>query len=212
MVRTGEAASAEATGGKAEIPAILLDHHIGSNLGRAKQGVLGLVDGKILGDAIGVGRIGIVPSGFQFSQGDGIGPVAIDFIGGHVDKGSFRTGLAGRFEKIQGPDGVGIKIVEGDGRGAVVGRLGGGVDDGVRFERLEELKDAGPVPDVEFVVLECSAQGPGQSPLIPAGVPLGPEKYGTLVVIHTMDVPAQLGKMDANFRTDQAGGTGDEEG
>ena len=96
--------------------------------------MLGLVDGEVFGDAIGVGGIGVVPAGFEFGEGDGVGPVAIDLVGGHVDEGRLRAGLAGGFEQVEGADGVGVEVVEGDGGGAVVGGLGGGVDDGVGLE------------------------------------------------------------------------------
>ena len=87
VVGPGETAAAQTAGGQSEIAAVFLDHDIGCYLGRAKERVLGLVDGKVLGDAIGVGRVVVIPAGFQFLEGDGVGPVAIDLVGGHVNEG-----------------------------------------------------------------------------------------------------------------------------
>ena len=97
MVGTGETATAEAASWQAEITTVFLDHDIGRDLGCAEQRVLGLVDGEVLGDAVDVDRIGVVPASFEFGQGDGVGSVAIDLVGGHVDEGRLRAGLAGGF-------------------------------------------------------------------------------------------------------------------
>ncbi len=154
VVGTGEAAAAQAAGGHSEIPAVFLDHDICRHLGRAEERVLGLVDGKIFGDALSVGVIGVVPAGFQLSQSNGVGPVAIDLVRGHVDEGGFRAGLAGGFQQVQGSNGIGVEVIEGDGGGAVVGRLGGGVDDGIGPQGFQQGEHAGTVADVELVVGE----------------------------------------------------------
>ncbi len=48
--------------------------------------------------------------------------------------------------------------------------------------------------------------------MVPSGIALRAEKDGTLVVVDPVDGPAELGKVNANFGADQAGGAGDEEG
>jgi hypothetical protein len=68
MVRTREAAAAQAAGGHVEIAAVFLHHHVAGDLGSAKQGVLALVDGKSSGMPCANCRIGVVPAGLEFLQ------------------------------------------------------------------------------------------------------------------------------------------------
>src|ERR1035441_10461811 len=78
MVRAGQTTAAQTTGRQAEIPAILLHHDVAGDFGSAEKGVLGLVDGKALGNAMLELRVGVVPALVQFLQGDGIRPIPID--------------------------------------------------------------------------------------------------------------------------------------
>ena len=122
-----------------------------------------------------------------------------------MDKGGLWAGLVGGFEEIQSPDRVGIKIIERDGGGAIVGRLGGGVDDGIGLQCLQQGEYAGTVADVEFVVSEGFPKRFGEPALVPSGIALRAEKDGALVVVDPVDGPAQLGKVDTNFGADEAG-------
>ena len=131
MVRAGQAAAAQAAGRHAEVAAVFLHHDVGRHLGGAEQGVLGLVDGERFRDAVGVGRVGVIPAGLQLLQRDGVGQVAIDLVGGHVNEGRLGAELPRSLQQVQRADGVGVEIVEGDRRRPVVGGLGGGVDDAV---------------------------------------------------------------------------------
>ena len=47
--------------------------------------------------------------------------------------------------------------------------------------------------------------------LVPSRVPFRPKKCSALVVVHTVDFPAELRKVDADFGTDEPGRAGDEE-
>ena len=211
VVWPGEAASAQAAGRQAEVATVLLHHDIGGDFGRSEEGVLGLVDGEVLGDSVDVGGIVIVPAGLELFQPDAVGSVAVDLVRRQVDEGRLGTGLAGRFEQVQGADGVGIKVVERDRGGAVMRGLRGGVNDGIGLEFLEEGKDSLAVPDIEFVMVKGGPERFGKPSLIPPGVSLWSKENGPLVVVETMDFPPESGEMDANFRADQAGGSGDEE-
>ena len=62
VVGTSEAAAAKAAGGHAEVAAVFLDDDVGGDLGGSEEGVLALVDGEVLGDAVSVGGIGVVPA------------------------------------------------------------------------------------------------------------------------------------------------------
>ena len=58
-----------------------------------------------------------------------VGPVAIDFVGGHVNERRFRAVLPRRFEQMQRAQRVHFEIEEGNSGGAIMRRLRGGVDD-----------------------------------------------------------------------------------
>ena len=52
---------------------------------------------------------------------------------------------------------------------------------------------------------------PGQTLLIPAGITLRTEEDGTLVVVNTVNCAALPCKKKSDFRTDETGGTCDED-
>ena len=212
VIGAGEAAAAEGAGGQIKVAAVFLDHHVGGDFAGAEEGVFGLVDRERFRNAVGVGGVGVVPACGEFGECDAVGGVAVDFVRRHVDERGFRGGLAGGFEEVEGADGVGVEVVEGDGGGAVVGRLRGGVDDDRGANGFDEGEDAGAVADVEFVVDEAGELG-GEARLVPAGVTGGAEEDGALVVVDAVNGVAEFArKVDADFGADEAGGTGDEEG
>jgi len=210
VVGSGEAAAAQAAGGHVEVASVFLHHDVGGDFGCAEEGVFALVNGKVLRDAFGESRIGVVPAGFALHQRQGVGTVPIDLVGGYVDEGGFRAVPAGGFEQVEGAGGIGVEVVEGNGGGAVVRGLGGGVDDGVRPHGGDEVQHARAVADVEFVV-GVAGDGLGEAILIPAGVALRPKKHGALVVVQAVDAAALPGEEKADLRSDEAGGTGDED-
>ena len=155
MIRPGQAAAPQAAGRLAEVAAVFLYHDVGGDLGGAEEGMLGLVDREGFRNALGIGRVGVVPAGGQFAQGDAVGDIAVDLVRAHVHEGRFRAGLASRLEEIEGSHRVGVEIVERNGGGPVMARLGGGVDDGRGLDLLNEGKDPGAIANIEFVVLEA---------------------------------------------------------
>lgn len=209
VIGAGEAAAAQGTGGEVKIASVFLHHDIGGDFGSPEQRMFGLVDGKGLGDAMLVGGIGIIPACFELGERDVIGGVTIDLVGAHVDEGRFGAGLAGGFEQIERADGVGVEIVEGNGRSTVMGRLGCSVDDDGWLDLLDQGQHALPVANIDFMVHKAG-QVTLEALLVPAGISLGAEKDGTLIVIHTMDGVAQLREMTANFGADKTRRTGDE--
>ncbi len=208
VVGAGEAAAAQCAGGQPEISAVFLHHDVGGDLRRAKERMLGLIDGESLRNALGVGRVGVVPAGGEFDQLDAVRGVAIDLVRAHVHEGGLGAGLPGGLKEVQRADGIGVEVVERDRRGAVVRGLGGGVDDDGRLDGLDEGEDAGAIADVEFVVLEALELG-GEPALVPAGVALRAEEDRALVVVHAMNRVAERGEINADFRADEARGTGD---
>jgi hypothetical protein len=51
----------------------------------------------------------------------------------------------------------------------------------------------------------------GEALLIPTRVALRTEKHGALVVVDAVDFPSKFGKVETNFRADEARGSGDEQ-
>src|ERR1022692_1717184 len=62
MVRAGQTTAAQTTGRQAEIPAILLPHDVAGDFGSAEERVLGLINGKALGNAVRKLRVGVIPA------------------------------------------------------------------------------------------------------------------------------------------------------
>jgi len=171
--------------------------------------VLALVDGEVFRDAVRVGGIGIVPAGLEFLERDRIGAVTVDLVRGHVDEWSLRACAAGGLEHVEGADGIGIEVVEGDRCSAVVAGLGGGVNDGIRLHLSNQIEDALAVADIELMMnepLEIALK----TLLIPTCVSLRTKKDSALIVIDPMNLILKLlGKIVTNLGTDQARGSGD---
>jgi hypothetical protein len=108
-----------------------------------------------------------------------------------VDEGGLRASLSGRLEHVQRADGIGIKVVEGDGCRAVMAWLGSRVNDGVGLDLGNQVYDSLTVSDVQFVVDE-SLEIFLEALLIPAGVSLRAEENGALVVINAVDLISEL--------------------
>ncbi len=117
---------------------------------------------------------------------------------------------SGGLQKVQGADGVGIEIIKGPRGSEVMARLGCSVDDELRFQRLDAFEDCFPISDVEFVMVEAR-MGTFQPLLIPSRVTLRAEKVGPHVVVDSVDLPAESGKISNDFRADETGRTGNEE-
>ena len=115
-----------------------------------------------------------------------------------MNKRRLGTGPSGGFQQIEGPNRVGIEIVEGNLRRAVMGGLRSCVYDSVRFETLHQIKDAGPIPDVQLLVMK-SSHFFLESLLVPPGIALSPEKYGSLIVVHSVHLPPDTRKMNTHL-------------
>ena len=211
VVRTSEASTTKAAGGHAEVAAILLNHHVGSNLGSPKERMLALVDREVLRNAVRIDRIGVVPAGLEFLQRNSIWAVAIDFIRRHMDEGGVRAGSAGCFEHVESTDGVGVKVVKWDCGRTIMAGLGRSVDDDVGLNLGHEVEDPMTVSNVEFVMGE-SLQVRLEALLVPPGITLGAEEYGALVVINSLNLVAEfIGKIVTHLGADKARGSSDKQ-
>ena len=203
VVRTGEASPTQTAGGHTEVASILLNDYIGSNLGSSEEGMLALINGKILSNPMLIGWILIVPTGFEFLQSDGIGTVAVNFIRRHVDEGCLRAGASRGLKHIKGTDGIGIKVIKGNRCRPVMTGLSCRMDDGVWLYLGNQLNNTLTITDVEFVVNE-SFEIAFEPMLVPAGITLGTKENGTLVVIDSVNVITKfLGKVLTHLGADQ---------
>src|ERR1039458_8782424 len=142
--------------------------------------MLGLVNGKSLGDAVRELRVGVVPTPVQFLEGNGIGPIPIDLVGGHVNERRLRAMATGGFQQVQRASRISVKVVKRNGCSAIVAWLGSGVDNGMGTQLFHQGEHSLPVPNVEFVVDE-SRQLLLEPLLVPTSVALRTEKHCSLV-------------------------------
>jgi hypothetical protein len=159
MVRAGQTAAAQATRLQAEVAPVLLHHDISGDFGDAEQAVRALVDGELFRDAVGEGRIGIVPARRQLRKRDGVGAVALDLVGAHVHEYGIWGMAAGRFQEVQGADGVDLEIVEGPCGGQVVTGLRGGMHDQGGTQTAHQGVDPGAIANIQMVMAEIRLGG-----------------------------------------------------
>lgn len=210
VVGAGEASAAQAAGFHAEVASIFLNHDIGGNFGGTEEAVLALIDRELLSDAVYVSVVIVIPARGEFLEPDGIGPVAVNLIGAHVDEHGFRRMLPGSFQHVQGADRIRVEVIEGTGSGEIVTGLGRGMDNHVRLQGFEASENRFAVSDVEFMMME-TRELRLETLLVPTGVALRAEEIGAHVVVHSVDLPAKLAEILNDFRADEAGGSGDEE-
>jgi hypothetical protein len=104
MIRAGQATAAQTAGPQAKVAAILLNHHVPGHFRRSKQAVFALVNREVLGDAVGVGGIVVVPAGREFLEANGIGPVTINLVGAQVSENAIGSMTPGRFQQVESAD------------------------------------------------------------------------------------------------------------
>ena len=155
-----------------------------------------------LGDAVRELRVGVVPAGLQLGKSQSIRRVAVDLVGGHVDERALGTRLPRGFQQVERADGVGIEVIERDGGGAIVGRLGRGVHDDRRPKPSNQLENAVPIPHVELMVLKVRKLSL-KAVLIPPRVTFRSEKHRPLIVVDAVNMIAGMSKVRANFAADQ---------
>jgi len=110
-------------------------------------------------------------------------------------------------QEVESPDSVGIRVVEGNRRGEIMGRLRCGVYDNVRRNLVNDVLDTLAVPDIELVVPKLRNQLL-ESFLVPASIPRGPEESRALIVVPSIDCESPCGKIQTDFGSDQTIGSG----
>src|ERR1700683_1558751 len=100
--------------------------------------MLALIDGKSLGDAVLIGCFRVVPARLEFLQQNCVGPVAVDFVGGHVYEWRLGAVLPRCLQQIQRTHRVGLEIQEWYRRRAIMRRLRSSMDDKVGPQFLDK--------------------------------------------------------------------------
>jgi hypothetical protein len=159
--------------------------------------VLGLINGERFGNSHAISGIGILPSGFLFNERDSIWPIAVDLIGGHMNKRRFRAVLTCSLKKIQRPNGVRIKVVKRDGGSPIMRRLCCRMDDTRRTDRPDQIEHTLTIAYVQLMMLEI-IQCSHEPSLAPAGISLRTEKNRSLVIVNTMYVKPAIVEESSN--------------
>jgi hypothetical protein len=95
----------------------------------------------------------------------------------------------GSFQEIHRSDGIGIKVFKGDLCGKIMRWLSGRMHDGIRPQLNYKLVDTCAVTNIKFMVNKISKLR-FKTPLIPTCIAAGAEKYGSSVVIDSMNGPS----------------------
>lgn len=106
-------------------------------------------------------------------------------------------------QKIEGANGIDVKIVKRTHGRKIMTRLCCCMNHGVRRQLFYECYDIGPVAHIELVVSE-PRELEQQPLLVPACIPPGTKEVSTHIVIHTVDFPAKFMKMPYHRRTNEA--------
>jgi hypothetical protein len=194
VIRSGKTAAAQRSGRHSEIAAVFLHHNVRRHFRRAKNGVFRLINAKRFLDAIGVIRIGVIPPLLQFLQRDLVRRVAIHLVRAHVDERRFRTRLPRGFEHVQRAAGVHIKIIERARRCEIVARLRGSVNNGARFDFLQQRQHCRASANIQFVMLEILVRR-SEPLLVPTRIAARSEEIRAHIVVHAVNFPTELAKM-----------------
>ena len=134
MLRSGQAAAAKNAYRHLKIAPEFLAHDIGRHFRSAEDRMQTLVDGHALVHAIQ--SAGIVVALVEFDERQRIGPVTVDLVRAGKTERRFRAEIARGHQHIHGAQRIHVEIVVGDGRGFVMRRLRGGVNDELRPLRV----------------------------------------------------------------------------
>ena len=212
VLRSGERSPPEAGAAQAEVPSILLNENIGRDFRRPEQAVQALVDRHILSDArlVRMPRRDLIAQ-LPLHQRQAVGGIPINFVGRGENKDCLGAVLPGRFQKIERPGGVYIKIGERLPGRPVMRWLRRRVNNqGDIFavagkDRLDRV----PVPDIGCEMRVACAQLGLEVFDIPGRAGFRAEEDLTHIVVYPDDIQPRLPEMQRRFRTDQSGGAGD---
>src|SRR6185369_2863432 len=151
-----ETTSTEAGCFHAEVTAVFLNEHIGGDFGCAEQAVRGVVDGHGFGNAVFCIRMARIefPACSLLDEGQVIGGVAVDLVGGGKNEHGVVSKFPRGFEQNGGSVGIDGKIQGRIAGGPIVRWLRCSVNDerDVAAVALKHAVDGGRVANIDFVV------------------------------------------------------------
>ena len=171
--------------------------------------MLALIDREDLGNAVCEGWIGIVQTRGELFKRNPIGPVSVNFVGRHVDERRFGTGSPCRFQQMQRPERIHLKIEKRNGGCTVMRRLCGGMDNQIRAYFIEQGQYALTIANVQRgmpVIGDFLVQALDH----PTGVALRPEENRAMVVIDTVNLELLASEELRNLRANKSTRTGDD--
>jgi hypothetical protein len=209
VLRTSQTTAAQTARRHVEIATILLHENITSRFTRAKERMLRLIDCHVLGDAVGVFRIIIIPARRQFFELNAIGSITVNLVGRKVRENDRSADASRGFEQIESTAGVHVEILERHLGREIVAGLRGAMDDCIRLDIRDRFDDRFAIADIQFVMGKMF-QFRGNALQVPTRVAFGAEELGAHVVINAVNVPTLGIKVLRDSRTDQTGAAGNQ--
>src|ERR1700733_204707 len=164
--------------------------------------MLALIDRKAFRYSVLKRGVVIFEAGFQLFQRDLVGPVPVDFIGGHMNEWGFRTGPPGRFQHMQCAQGIHLKVEEWNRGCAVMGWLRGGVDDQMGTQLVDKSQQLISLADVQGSMLIARDFAP-QPVQYPTCIALRSEKDGAMIAVNSVDLKTVAPEEARNLGTNQ---------
>ena len=114
-------------------------------------------------------------------------------------------------QQVQSPQRIDLEVEERNGGGAVVRRLGGGVQDEVRPEFFHQRQHSVAVAYIERGMPVAGHFAP-QAFQNPTGIAFRTEEDCAMVTVDACDAEALTGEEEGNLRSDQATRSRDQDG
>src|SRR6266702_163777 len=168
----------------------------------------GTVDAAMFVDTVEVFGARVIPTRFQFFQGQLVGRIAVNFVGAEENKYSVRTVEPRGFQQIHRTESIDFEIQDGDFAGFIVGWLGGAVNDQIEPVSPKKFFKRGSIANIQVMVGEIpgSVSETFQIPCRVSGVA---KEDAAQVVINADHLMPLAIKMLDGFGADQPAGSGD---
>jgi hypothetical protein len=118
-----------------------------------------------------------------------------------VDERRLWTRAPRSFYQIHGAHRIGIEILKGNGRGAIVRGLAGGVHDDIRLQLSDQIQYPLPVSDIE-IMMNKAFHLATEERLVPVPIDSFAEENRPLVVIDPVNSKSFATKKETRLRTD----------
>jgi hypothetical protein len=93
--------------------------------------------------------VGVIPACFQFGKWQCIGPVAVNLVRRHVNKGRLRARTPRRLQQLKRSQCIHLEIEKWNRCGAIMRRLSRCVNDKLRLQLLHQSQDRFTIADID---------------------------------------------------------------